>query len=199
MVKKGELIMKKMSRSSVMVFKKLFKSQRGFTLVELMVVVAIIALLAATALPQFRKYQARSRISEGRLALASLYTALESFYAEFNHYHTCIGFMGYIPSGAATDRYFNVGFSLSTTVHATTPQACTATALASTYAYSGTKVPAGATALSTDDFLEAQIVGHSVYTAEALGIVDKDFTDSDSASRMTITDTKTFTTEQAGY
>ncbi len=43
------------------------KSENGFTLVELMVVVAIIGLLSAVAIPNFQKYQARSKTSEAKL------------------------------------------------------------------------------------------------------------------------------------
>ena len=40
--------------------------EKGFTLVELMVVVAIIGLLSAVAIPNFQKYQARSKTSEAK-------------------------------------------------------------------------------------------------------------------------------------
>lgn len=46
------------------------KTQNGFTLIELMIVVAIIGILAAVALPAYQDYTARSRVTEG-LALAS--------------------------------------------------------------------------------------------------------------------------------
>jgi type IV pilus assembly protein PilA len=46
------------------------KKQQGFTLIELMIVVAIIAILAAIALPAYQDYTVRSRVSEG-LTLAS--------------------------------------------------------------------------------------------------------------------------------
>lgn len=177
----------------------------GFTLVELMVVVAIIALLAATAIPQFRKYQAKSRVSEARLALAGAYTAEESYFAEYNHYYTCIGFMGYIPTGAATDRYFTVGFSTSMIAPlADTPTACTATSIAASFAYLGSKRPGGATALAIANLDGSGMVAGSAYTIEAVGIVDKDFTAAGSASataaaRLTISDTKTITQRTAGY
>lgn len=47
-----------------------FKKTQGFTLIELMIVVAIVAILAAIALPAYQDYTIRARVSEG-LALAS--------------------------------------------------------------------------------------------------------------------------------
>jgi type IV pilus assembly protein PilA len=83
----------------------------GFALVELMVVVTIIALLSAIAIPNFKKYQARSRTTEAKLQLAAAYTAQQSFYSDFKIYHTCLRYMGYDPSLDAASRFYSVGFS----------------------------------------------------------------------------------------
>lgn len=109
------------TRSKVMkMFLKSFKErQGGFTLVELMVVVAIIGLLSSVALPNFRKYQAKSKMSEAKLQLASLYTAESAFFSDFNIYATCLAYMGYDPKPEKNQRYFAVGFTTGATIAGT--------------------------------------------------------------------------------
>ncbi len=58
------------------------KDQKGFTLVELMIVVAIIGILAAIAIPQFAKYRARAQNSAALSDLRNLRTDMEGYYAE---------------------------------------------------------------------------------------------------------------------
>lgn len=62
------------------------KSNKGFTLIELMIVVAIIGILAAIAIPNFLRFQLRSKSSEGKVNLAAIRTAEEGYLAEFGTY-----------------------------------------------------------------------------------------------------------------
>ena len=82
-------------------------SQKGFSLVELMVVVAIIGVLAALAVPQVNKYIAKARQSEAKTMLSSIYTSEKAFYAEYSAYHTMFGAIGYSPEGRLR---YNAGF-----------------------------------------------------------------------------------------
>ncbi len=170
-------------------------NQEGFTLVELMVVVAIIALLAATALPQFRKYQAKARVSEAKLALASIYTAEESYMGEYGNFATCLSYMGYIPTGAAADRFYDVGWSYQVTAHAGVRDGC---ATGGVNFYAGTKGATTAT-VSTAEFSYNTVIGFNAYTAEALGVIDKDNTTNALASRWSITADKAIVEHTDGY
>ena len=62
------------------------KARKGFTLIELMIVVAIIGILAAIAIPNFLRFQLKSKTSEGKVNLAAIRTAEESYLAEFGQY-----------------------------------------------------------------------------------------------------------------
>lgn len=57
------------------------KAQQGFTLIELMIVVAIVGILAALALPAYQDYIVRSKVSEGLARLAEAKTSVAEYYA----------------------------------------------------------------------------------------------------------------------
>lgn len=76
------------------------KKSKGFTLIELMIVVAIIAILAAIAIPQFMKFQAKSKQSEARTILSGIYTAEETYFAEKNDYNASMDVIGFEPASA---------------------------------------------------------------------------------------------------
>lgn len=62
--------------------------QKGFTLVELLVVVAIIAILAAIAIPQFSEYRKKAYNSAAESDLRNFKTAMEAAYVDSQQYPT---------------------------------------------------------------------------------------------------------------
>lgn len=59
---------------------------RAFTLIELLIVVAIIAILAAIAVPNFLEAQVRAKVSRMKTDMRSIATGLESYYVDNNKY-----------------------------------------------------------------------------------------------------------------
>ncbi|MFP4168032.1 MAG: type IV pilin protein [Desulfonatronovibrionaceae bacterium] len=72
---------------------------KGFTLIELMIVVAIIGILAAIAIPNYMNYQCKAKQSEAKTNLGSIRTSQEAFRAEHDSFTTDLGDIGFTVEG----------------------------------------------------------------------------------------------------
>ncbi|MFC1862351.1 type IV pilin protein [Thermodesulfobacteriota bacterium] len=65
---------------------KLRNDEKGFTLIELMIVIAIIGILAAIAIPQFNAYRARSYNASANSDIRNLLTSCEGYFVDYDIY-----------------------------------------------------------------------------------------------------------------
>ena len=82
--------------------------KKGFTLVELMIVVAIIGILAAIAIPNFIRFQARSKQPEAKTNLKAIFTGQKSRFGERDRYSSAIAEIGFAPE-RGNRYYFDLG------------------------------------------------------------------------------------------
>ena len=122
----------------------------GFTLVELMIVVAIIGVLASIAVPQYSKFQAKSRQSEVKIQLGATYTVEQSFAAENSTYSACLGQIGYNRDG--TKFYYTMGFKSGVAAGTANcgPGAAVGNCLNTQWSYTGGAYAGVASAACTD-------------------------------------------------
>lgn len=89
-------------------FKTMRKANvKGFSLVELMVVVAIIGILAAVAIPNFQRFQRKARQSEAKSLLGGIHSAEAAFHGQWEHYLSSLDTVGFVPTGQLR---YNAGF-----------------------------------------------------------------------------------------
>ena len=79
--------------------------KRGFSLIELMITVAIIAILAAIAYPSYTNHVMKSRRADGREMLMRVAAAQERYYTRLNAYTNTLAHLG-LASGASENGYY---------------------------------------------------------------------------------------------
>lgn len=105
------------------------KTESGFTLVELVIVMAILAIIAAIVVPSYQKYVERARRVEGREMLQRIASAQERFYTNRNRY--------------TNDMTTNAGLNLATTTSEGGYYAVTILVAADGQSYTLTATPQG--------------------------------------------------------
>ena len=102
------------------------RSARGFSLIELMIVVAVVAILATLATANYRSYMLRTNRTEGRIALMQIQSAQERYYLQNNSYATTmatvvapvtsggLGVTSLTAGGVTSNGYYTISFTAAT-------------------------------------------------------------------------------------
>jgi len=132
------------------------KRNKGFTLIELMIVVAIIGILAAIAIPNFIKFQARSKQSEAKVNLRACFTAMKAYYQEKDFYSSLVSQIGFVPERNNRYAYFLNGAA---------PVLSDRTTAVETY-------PPGTNAIGVDQFKSYPAIAYQQSLCTGTGIPD---------------------------
>jgi type IV pilus assembly protein PilE len=94
------------------------KTHRGFTLIEMLITIAIIGILAGVALPMYNDYLTRGRLAEAYSELSSMRAKLEQFYLDNRTYSgaCAAGTVAPLPTG----KYFTYACTLAASTYTVT-------------------------------------------------------------------------------
>ena len=134
------------------------RSKKGFTLIELMIVVAIIGILAAIAIPNFLRFQAKSKQSEAKTNLGGIFTAQISYFGE-NNYYGNFSQIAWAPTGTTRYTYYSGGYTNSIVTPVPTSPADNA---GNTTPFVGTTAPAARTDNTFISFAAGEIDSDTV-------------------------------------
>ena len=121
-------------------------NQYGFSLVEIMVVVAIVGILTVVAIPQYQKYQRRALQGEAKMLLSNLYTIERTFSINWGYGATNLPQMGFKTSG-------NVAYNAGWNIKNKDPNGCNTNQEQSAIicaGYQGPGIPTSCGAISSD-------------------------------------------------
>jgi type IV pilus assembly protein PilA len=125
--------------------------QQGFTLIELMIVVAIIGILAAIAIPAYQDYTIRAQVSEGLSLMDGAKTAVAEYYTNTGKFPPSNASAGLATDTSISGKYVtkvDVGTGAGTTISATFGGPSANTAIGKTAVLSLSAVTAGGGAIS---------------------------------------------------
>lgn len=88
-------------------------AQKGFSLVELMVVVAIIGVLASLAVPKFQVFQAKAKQSEAKNNLSHIYTLEQTYFGDWDTFQTSLPTLGFTTQGGNRGNVPRYGYTVT--------------------------------------------------------------------------------------
>ena len=172
------------------------KNDRGFTLIELMVVVAIIGILASIAIPNFKKYQGKAKTTEAKVQLSAVFMTEQQLEMEYDSYATCLENAGY--TAPKKNNYYAIGFKQA---NATTNKSVSDAGLEcpnTGFQFDGNKGTRGKIAKGSDLPADALVNGATEYKAGAVAILDAEKTGTN-ADKWTIDQDKDLRHVKVGY